>query len=43
MRNSKVKLAIKNYIKNNNKEYILVALLFLIGLFTGVLIINNIF
>lgn len=41
MRNSKVKLAIKNYIKNNNKEYILVALLFLIGLFTGVLIINN--
>ena len=41
MQNSKIRIVIKNYIKNNNKEYILATLLFLIGLFTGVLIINN--
>lgn len=33
---------LKNYIKNNYKEYILVCLLFIIGLFIGVMIINNI-
>ena len=41
MKKSKIRIVIKNYIKNNNKEYILATLLFLIGLFTGVLIINN--
>lgn len=41
MQNSKIRIVIKNYIRNNNKEYILATLLFLIGLFTGVLIINN--
>ena len=30
-----------NYIRNNFKEYILTALLFLIGIFIGVMIINN--
>ena len=30
-----------NYIKNNFKEYILVSLLFIIGLFISVLVINN--
>lgn len=30
-----------NYVKTNSKEYILVALLFLIGIFLGVMIINN--
>ena len=32
---------LRNYIINNYKEYILVCLLFLIGLFIGVLIVNN--
>lgn len=32
---------LKNYISNNYKEYILVGLLFIIGLFVGVLLINN--
>ena len=35
------KEVLKNYIFNNYKEYILVALLFIIGLFIGVMIINN--
>lgn len=30
-----------NYVKANSKEYILVVLLFLIGIFLGVMIINN--
>lgn len=30
-----------NYIKNNSKEYILVILIFFIGLFIGVMFINN--
>ncbi len=41
MRNSQWKETLKKYILNNYKEYILVSLLFLIGIFVGVLIINN--
>ena len=41
MRNSQLEKVIKNYIRNNYKEYILVGLLFLIGIFIGVMIINN--
>lgn len=41
MRNSQIKYIVRNYLINNYKEYILMALLFIIGLFTGVLIINN--
>ena len=29
------------YIKNNSKEYILTILIFLIGLFIGVMFVNN--
>ena len=32
---------IKNYIKNNIKEYIITALIFLVGIFLGVMFINN--
>ena len=41
MKYSNWKTVLKKYIKNNNKEYLLVCILFLIGLFTGVMIINN--
>ena len=41
MQNSKWKIILKNYVKNNYKEYILTSLLFIIGLFIGVMIINN--
>ncbi len=41
MRYSNYKKIFKNYIKNNYKEYILVSLLFLIGIFIGVMIINS--
>lgn len=41
MRNSRLKEILKNYIINNYKEYILVGLIFIIGLFAGVLIVNN--
>jgi len=41
MRNSHMKEILKNYIINNYKEYILVGILFIIGLFSGVLIVNN--
>lgn len=37
----KIKTAIANYILNNTKEFILVTLLFAIGIFIGVIIINN--
>ncbi|MBR0428362.1 MAG: stage II sporulation protein M [Clostridia bacterium] len=42
MRYSNFKNAFKSYIKNNYKEYVLVSLLFIIGIFVGVMIINNI-
>ena len=32
---------LKNYIKNNIKEYIITALIFLVGIFLGVMFINN--
>lgn len=32
---------IYQHIKNNNKEYIIVALIFIIGIFLGVMFINN--
>ena len=37
----KIKKAIANYIINNAKEFILIGLLFIIGIFVGVIIINN--
>ena len=37
----KIKNSIINYFLNNKKEYLLVLILFVIGLFTGVIIINN--
>ena len=37
----KLKNMIVNYILNNKKEYIIVSILFIIGLFTGVIIVNN--
>lgn len=41
MRNSKLEEILKSYIKNNYKEYILVSLLFVIGIFAGVMVVNN--
>lgn len=41
MRYSYYKDTLKKYVKNNYKEYLLVCILFLIGIFVGVLIINN--
>jgi len=41
MRYSNYKNTLKSYIKTNYKEYILVSLLFIIGIFIGVMIINN--
>lgn len=32
---------INNYLKNNIKEYIITSLIFLIGIFLGVMFINN--
>ena len=40
MKYSNWKTVLKKYIKNNYKEYLLVWILFLIGLFIGVMIIN---
>lgn len=40
--NSNIKNIIMTYVKNNSKEYILVSLIFIIGLFLGVMFINNI-
>lgn len=43
-RNKRIKIleTIKDHILNNKKEYILVALLFIIGIFLGVLFINHV-
>ncbi|MCI8470993.1 MAG: stage II sporulation protein M [Clostridia bacterium] len=43
-RSKRVKLLeiIKEHVMNNKKEYILVALLFIIGIFLGVLFVNNV-
>ena len=41
MRYSYYKDTLKNYVKNNYKEYLLVCFLLLIGVFVGVMIINN--
>ncbi len=38
----KIKDTIKQHISNNSKEYIIVTLLFIIGIFLGVLFINNV-
>lgn len=42
-RNKRIRLfeIIKNHIINNKKEYIIVMLLFIIGIFLGVLLVNN--
>lgn len=44
MRNKgmKIKEIVIQHVKNNKKEYIIVTLLFIIGIFFGVLFINNI-
>lgn len=39
---SKIKDTIKEHILNNSKEYIIISLLFIIGIFLGVLFVNNI-
>lgn len=41
MRNLQWKEILVKYVKNNFKEYALVGLLFIIGLFAGVLVVNN--
>ena len=38
----KIKDTIKQHILNNKKEYILVSMIFVIGIFLGVLFVNNI-
>ena len=38
----KIKETIKTHIINNGKEYIIVSLIFVIGIFLGVLFVNNI-
>lgn len=38
----KIKETIKQHVINNSKEYIIVTLLFIIGIFLGVLFVNNI-
>ena len=38
----KIKETIKQHILNNKREYIIVALFFIIGIFLGVLFVNNI-
>lgn len=38
----KIKETIKQHVINNRKEYIIVTLLFIIGIFLGVLLVNNI-
>ena len=42
-RNKRLKIwdTIVNHVINNKKEYILVTLLFLVGIFLGVMFINN--
>ena len=37
----KIKELVKNHINNNAKEYVLISLLFIIGIFLGVLFVNN--
>lgn len=37
----KIKELVKNHINNNIKEYVIIALLFIIGIFLGVLFVNN--
>ncbi|MCI8444151.1 MAG: hypothetical protein HFJ37_03130 [Clostridia bacterium] len=39
---NKIKETLKQHIINNRKEYIIVTLLFIIGIFLGVLFVNNI-
>ena len=38
----KIKEIIKQHIKNNKREYIIVTLIFITGIFLGVLLVNNI-
>lgn len=38
----KIKGVLKQHIENNSKEYIIVTLLFVIGIFLGVFFVNNI-
>lgn len=41
MRYSYYKDTLKHYVKNNYKEYLLISMLFIIGIFVGVMVINN--
>ena len=38
----KIKEIIKQHVKNNKREYIIVTLIFITGIFLGVLLVNNI-
>ena len=38
---SKIKTLVQTYLLENSKKYILVILVFLIGIFAGVIIVNN--
>ena len=38
----KIKEIIKQHVINNKKEYVIVTLLFIIGIFFGVLFVNNV-
>ena len=35
------KTTIINFLKNNSKEYLLVIIIFIIGMFIGVMLVNN--
>lgn len=37
----KIKYTIKTHLNNNKKEYIIITLMFIIGIFLGVLVVNN--
>ena len=41
IKNSHIKKIAIDYIKNNSKEYILTGLIFIIGIFVGVMFVNN--
>ena len=42
MKDKRIKETLKQHIMNNSKEYIIIALLFVIGIFLGVMFVNNI-
>ena len=44
MKNTRIKMrdTIKQHIINNRKEYVIISLLFIIGIFLGVLFVKNV-